>query len=336
MSLEKRNKIVPQMIDYDQIGDQWVPYVMRFDRPLRKFPSVSTDENGFRHTTSKDGQSIVSFVEFNKTGNVPHSAIVGSSACFGVGATKNVHTIASYMNKITDSIWFNYGGRALNSTQEVILFLLFLPNKLDKLVIFSGVNNLTLSYLSSESSPYYNSFFFQSVFEKAMDAPGDDIISVRKSFSQLMLGLKQKLLLPDRKPARKNIDLQYDNILSCFKRDLDIINSLGKARGFEVYFALQPVATWIDKHLSVEEKQIFSILDALSMDWIVLSKYISAQREQYKKDVQVICEEIGVPFINLNSYDDFTEKDWLFVDRVHLTDSGYQLCSEIMKREFKL
>ena len=48
--IKSRNKIVPQMIDYDKIGDRYVPYLMRFDNPDRKFKSVSTDKYGFRQT----------------------------------------------------------------------------------------------------------------------------------------------------------------------------------------------------------------------------------------------------------------------------------------------
>ena len=42
MNLSDRNKIAPQMEDYDRVGDQWVPYLMRFDCPLKNFAAVST------------------------------------------------------------------------------------------------------------------------------------------------------------------------------------------------------------------------------------------------------------------------------------------------------
>ena len=48
------------------------------------------------------------------------------------------------------------------------------------------------------------------------------------------------------------------------------------------------------------------------------------------------CKKHNIDYINLNEhlneYDD--KKNWLFVDRVHLTDIGYEKIADIILRKF--
>jgi hypothetical protein len=320
------------MSDYDSVGDQWVPYLMRFDTPLRKFSSVSTDEWGFRNSVSQDGNIVkISNLENTKTG-----IIVGSSTVFGVGSSADRFTIPSSLNRVSETTWLNFGGRAFNSTQELILFLLHLPNRIDQLVLFSGVNNITLAFLSPSTSPIYNSFFYQSVFERAMQNPPDDYIGVRRSFGRLMNEVKHRFKLDSRKSAKLDIKDSYQNVLHCFKRDLRAFKILADGLGIQLHFALQPLATWIEKQLSSEEKEIFSILDSMSMDWQVLSQQIKSVRDDYFFDVERICDELLIDYCNVNLAPDFLTDEWLFVDRVHLTDRGCEVAAKILKREFNL
>jgi lysophospholipase L1-like esterase len=107
--------------------------------------------------------------------------------------------------------------------------------------------------------------------------------------------------------------------------------------GFDVCFALQPLATWIDKSLTREEREIFAILDRMPTgDWRVLAEFLSAHHQTYVTDVRQICERLGVQFLDLNAATEFAQEEWLFVDRVHLTDRGYALAAELMQRTFAL
>ena len=336
MTLSDRNKVVPQMADYDRVGDQWVPYLMRFDAPSRTFDSVSTDEWGFRNSVGRSGETI-NIGRLAEMPNMPSaSAIVGSSAVFGVGATHDKFTIPSVLNQTTDSIWLNYGGRAFNSTQELILFLLHLPQRIEQIVIFSGVNNITLAYLSASTSPVYNSFFFQSMFERAMANPPDDFIGLRSAVIRLSKEVRHKFWPAVHLPVKKNLEHSYHDVLSCFKRDLRALKAVATGLGVPLYFALQPLATWLDKPLSNEEKNVFEILDSMSMDWQVLAQKIMEVRDKYFSDVAQICSDLSVPYCNTNLAPEFLTEEWLFVDRVHLTDRGCQIAAQILKREFNL
>lgn len=336
MSLNKRNEIAPQMVDYDSVGDQWVPYLMKFDHPERKFKSVTTNKWGFRNTTDKNGQVIDDeyIKKASEKGEV--GVVIGSSSVFGVGATSDENTLPSILNKHSNTLWLNFGGRAFNSTQELLLFILHLPCKVDKIIIFSGVNNITLSFLSESTSKVYNSFYFQSVFERAMKCPPGTYIGLRKASRILIREIKNKIFPVSKKSETYSIDERYNNILECFERDLRVMKNLSKGLEAKIYFVMQPLATWIDKELSIEEEKVFKILDEMSQDWSILSKSIGKYKDVYFSDVKRICNQLEVPFSNMNLHKEYTFPDWLFVDRVHLTDKGYEISANNILKEFEL
>lgn len=338
MTLDARNKIVPQMVDYDRIGEQWVPYIMRTDGSSKSFQHVNTDRWGLRHTIGRNGEllTVDTLVAAMSGDNCSIGAIVGSSAVFGVGSSHDHNTIPSCLNQKTDTSWLNLGGRAYNSTQEVIKLMLHFPMKLDHFVVFSGVNNITLAFISSSTSPVYNSFFSQSTFECAMSNPPGEYVGVRRAWSRLLREIDHRFIGRTVISTRKSIDDSYKDVIECFERDLRVFRALANGVGAKFYFVLQPLATWLDKHLSPEESELFKILDAMPGDWEILAKQIAEVKNEYFADVERITKYMGIPYCNLNLSPEFKTNEWLFVDRVHLTDRGCELASEILKREFVL
>lgn len=334
MSLKERNSIVPQMRDYDQIGDRWLPYLMRFDSPSKNFKSVSTDQWGFRTTIDREGNSI-DLHESRKSDN-PANIVLGSSAVFGVGATRNSRTISSYLNQGSDREWWNYGGRALNSTQELILLQLFLPKNVETIVVCSGVNNLTLAGVSDTCSPIYNSFYYQTMFERAMQNPPKEYVGIRQALKLVQHAIFSKSSHSKESQGEQSIEQRYESVLECLRRDIRCLAALSSGLGAKFYFALQPFATWIDKPLSSEEQRIFSILDNMSRDWNVLARLLGSFQQRYSEDVSKICKDYSVPFIDLNKSSSFCIDEWLFVDRIHLTDKGYSVISEELIMNFQL
>jgi hypothetical protein len=59
MGLDRRNKYPPQMIEYDMIGDMWVPDLMKCSTLNIDFHSVSTDKRGLRKTIGSNGNPVV-------------------------------------------------------------------------------------------------------------------------------------------------------------------------------------------------------------------------------------------------------------------------------------
>lgn len=335
---EKRYKLAPQMRDYDRVGDLWLPFIMQFHKPNVSLSSVTTDEHGFR-TTISNGKKLRLSDFLEPTGK--SGAVVGSSACFGVGASSDKFTLPSLLNQDSDTSWFNLGGRTFNSTQEWLLFLLYLPKKVDNVIIFSGVNNLVLSYATRRSSPVYNPIYCQSQFEHAGRYRGMGNIAdvgVIRAMKQIARDVKF-ILLPKK---RHRTDAQptgrkYADIIDCFRRDMAVWDRLRHSFGFKLHFVLQPLASWIEKELTAEEKRIFEILDnAQRRAWAVLHKYLLKEKEAYLRDTRTVCDEFGVPFLDINSRESFRGNEWLFVDRVHMTDKGYEVVRKELRKEFNL
>lgn len=332
---QRRYEILPQMRDYDTLEEEkvWLPYVMTFQPPRRLTPSFTTDENGFRTTLWK-GRPLS--WETYRSSEYPRAALIGASVAFGVGASSDAFTLASLLNRAGSRVWFNFSGRAFNSTQELLIFLLYLTSDVKTVLIFSGVNNLVLSYLSRETSPIYNSFHSQSVFERGLRS--GLVTGVRGSLRLLAREIISKLSIPlDGKSPFSNQD-KYPHVVSCFHRDLQLWALLREAMGFQLHFVFQPIASWINKDFTLEEEEIFSILDQIDPtgSWDGLLAYLMGQKDRYRSDIRQVCQQLKVPFVDLNMNPSFTERRWLFADRAHLTDEGYRLTAEEIGRAFSL
>ena len=187
--------------------------------------------------------------------------------------------------------------------------------------------------MSEKTCSIYNSFFGESNYRKAL---GSSQVGIRKSLSHLINQIFEKISVGNNGTVRsfKDVEQDYCNILKCFERDLFCTKSLADGHGSNLTFVLQPLATWNEKKLSFEEKQLFQHLDSLNADWKVLSDYLGTWKKKYFTDVETICDRLDVPFINLNCVD-FECSDWFFVDRVHLTDAGYRLAAKLISKKIQ-
>jgi hypothetical protein len=335
--MKLRYEITPQIQDYDSIGESFRPYLMRFDNANKEFTSVSTNKYGFRNTVDHDGQ-VLDFDKVFAEKESDFGVVLGSSSVFGTGATSDAKSIPSRLAQATRSSWLNFGGRAYNSTQELLLLTLHLKAKPKHIVVFSGVNNLTLAYLAEKTSSVYNSFFGESAFREALNSSSSNRIGLRKSISNLFNEVLLKVGLGEKSiPIRsnKNIEDDYQDILACFERDLFCAKAIADGHGSTLTFFMQPLATWLAKKLSREEEQLFDYLDKLNPSFRVLSEFLGSWKDKYFADMENICLKLGVPFINLNT-GDFESPDWLFVDRIHLTDAGYEIAANLIHKQMEL
>ncbi len=324
--MDTRYKISPQIKCYDAIGESFAPYLMRKDNANKEFASVTTNKYGFRNTVDHHG-NIIDFDKVFAEQEKNFGVVLGSSAVFGTGASNDTKSIPSRLSGITKSPWLNFGGRAYNSTQELINLSLHLRAKPKDIVVFSGVNNLTLAYLCKQTSEIYNSFFGESEIRKAINSKRySDKVGFRWMIAQIARVLLVKFRLAYRSndaEIRKNISEDYSKILTCFERDLFSLKAIAEGHGSSLTFFMQPLATWLDKTLSLEEQQLFEYLDDLNPSFKILSEFLGNWKKKYFSDIERICAKVGVPFFNLNS-SMFESSDWLFVDRVHLSDEGYK------------
>ena len=330
---ERRYALVPQMRDYDGLeAKQWLPYVMTFQRPGISTPSFTTDEYGFRSTMWRDRRLTLA-QHMSLEGR--HGVVVGGSTAFGVGASADAYTLASLLNERTDQVWFNFAGRSFNSTQELLIFLLYLPPSVDTVLILSGINNLVLSFLSSATSPVYNSFYAQSVFERGLRS--GQVTGVRGTLKLLVRELAD-LAARDQSEARDGAGEKYEHVKACFRRDMRLWALLRQAMGYRLYFVFQPITSWIGKALSEEERELFDILDRIDPygSWQQLASFLRDMAARYVADVREACDELDIPFLDLNRSAALRDGRWLFVDRAHLTDDGYVAVADDIVKEWRL
>jgi hypothetical protein len=328
-AIERRNLIVPQMRDYDELGmrQEWVPHLMYFHPRNVALKSVTTDEFGFRNTTgAKPG--------------APTALLVGGSSVFGIGATSDAMTIPSLLNTATKYNWLNFGGRAFNSTQEAILVHLSNTKKIEgPIVVMSGANNLTRSLMSGSFSKMFGAFFHQGLFESQMRSA---VVGNRALARQLIAGLRERFVFGKKQHSQDASNpshsktASYDAMLTVFERDCEYFQMLAKQNSTSASFVMQPFAPWIQKSLTTQETELFKLLDQEAEGFSRVLSELAERKQQYTQDLQAICARTGMKFVDLNTASELQKPEWLFVDRVHLTDAGYSVVAKLLVRDLSL
>ena len=328
-AVERRNLIVPQMRDYDELGmrQEWVPHLMYFHPRNVALKSVTTDEFGFRNTTGA------------KPGG-PTALLVGGSSVFGIGATSDAMTISSLLNSATKYNWHNFGGRAFNSTQEAILAHLSNTKKIDgPIVVMSGANNLTRSLMSGSFSKMFGAFFHQGLFESQMRSAADGNRALAR---QLIAGLRERFGFGKKQHSQDASNpshsktASYDAMLTVFERDCEYFQMLAQHNSTSASFVLQPFAPWIQKSLSTQETELFKLLDQEAEGFSRVLSELAERKQQYTQDLQAICARTGMKFVDLNTASELQKPEWLFVDRVHLADAGHLVVAKLLVRDLSL
>lgn len=332
MKTPKRYQLAPQMRDYDAIRVNWVSYLMFMQTHGFQSSSVNIDEHGLRHSPKTAPDGIVRL-------------LVGGSAAFGVGASSDHTTISSFLEEKSGVRWLNFGGRAYNSTQELILYQLLGYNikGVDRIVLFSGVNDAYLPHLIPTEHPDVQVMFFGSDYAQAMMAtwymswPRQLVRLVFQNwldtdYSKISFnGLLRAAFMSKEKPVPIDRDAAEALAIAHLRRNLSLWKALAESRAINLKFVLQPAFSWVGKQKTPEEDAIFAELDKVPG---VLSKLkiLDGLYKGFTRGAESICAELGIEFLDINPLFRHSGKahDWLFVDRVHLTDTGNELAADIL------
>ncbi len=342
-----RYQLVRQFKDYDHFGSQtrWRPYLMFGHQKNYRSESVNTDKHGLRQNRAIDGEirDFESCVEAGCHSNI----LLGGSTAFGVGASTDNETVSSVLTKLSGQQWLNFGGRAFSGTQEFLQFQMYGADldKIDNFVHFSGLNDLFLYFWSKEIDEDFGPFYFSDYYSQAMNQAGisePSFKQLREYFFRKLkrrLGLQKKTSqkqefiksLPEQRERRCDLALQM--VESNLSRAVKMTNIWGARHTY----VLQPIAPWIDKKPSGEEAKLFKANDELSPETAECISIALSQENylQYRNGLKDICQRLGVDFLDLNRFFSETSEggDWLFVDRVHLTDKGYDLAASWLYEE---
>ncbi|WP_308377426.1 SGNH/GDSL hydrolase family protein [Streptomyces sp. ISL-99] len=294
-----RAQLAPQMEHYTFVLEDQ-PYLGFFQYGNEHTPVYSTDEHGFRVTR---GPGYATATVSGERPPGPVRLLAGSSATFGVGATGDAATVPSrlWTRHAPRLPWLNFSGQSHNSAQELMLLTLFqhhLPEVAD-IVLFSGVNNLVLSRLPAERQGRHGAFFECGA-------------------------------APDTVPTP---DERIDRAAGLTVRHLSTWKLLATAMGARLTFVLQPLAPWVREEPTPEEKLLFDELDDVS-NFRRLHNDISTMEvgRKYAEVIGAGCAGRDVPFLDMNAAlaEATTPDEWLFIDRVHCTDLGYDTVARLL------
>ena len=332
-----RYQLCPQMRVYDKLNFQWKPFIMFSQSSEIRTEILNTDIDGLRFNNILETSNKSIFDQDNKKKNI--SVLLGGSTAFGVGSTKDENTISSYLSDDLNHC-FNLSSRSYVGIQEIINFLTNINDlkNLKKINILSGINDFYMLQNFENNSP--GGFYFNDYFNKRINHKRNialeflNLFSSNKiNMSQLSnLNLSEMIKLLFSKNFKKKIlkkSLRKISFEEHFDRYFLILSLLSKSLNVNFQYVLQPYIYWC-KDLSDEEKDLLSENSKQKnsynsnslkgeINYLKLSNIIKKYSEIYEFD-----------FIDLNEYVrmNANKKDWLFIDSIHLNDTGNKLLSK--------
>lgn len=339
-----RNKIYPQMQEYDQMeSGKIVPFAMLSGPMNFKSKNINTDRHGFRLTKFKG--SYISIDNIDEYENI--NILVGGSTVFGVGATSDDTTITSLLSQKTNEPWFNLGIRGGVSLTEYIHLIRFIykAKNIKNIVFFSGINDIYINILTDFKNDFDNRFenekikysckreFIANLFSKLYFVDKSKII--QKSLKGMFLYpfIKKEEQVKEKKLT--DIE-QIETLFENFKRNFLLYSALSKELDTKVAYILQPFSDWTCKEFTKDELDVFQYLEELQKD----SKWASHKSKLSKKlytEISIFLEkELNKYDINyIDSHDKYNVEKTVFVDAVHINDDGNEIASDIILNSIK-
>lgn len=294
-----RYKLAPYLKVYDGVENIWSPYIMFKQKNNIKNKVLNTDKFGFRFTDSDTKYTILN--KHNIKDNFNEYVVVGGSTAFGVGASSDRNTISSKLSQMTNNTIYNFGLRAGNSFQELILFL---NSYIEKKILLSPP------------------FFYQNEFNKSLK-------NINQSLKKKILNIFNKSEEDGNSYGEFSWANNLEHILRTWK-------AISEKNNFEIIYALQPFFSWSKKNFSEEEEKLFDEIKRMNSlrTWKILLKLSEKQHHNTKEIYKKICESANIKFLDLNElFQSCKSSDWLFVDTLHCTDLGYEKIAKKLTEE---
>ena len=322
------SELTPQMMAYyekfaETNSFPWVPYLMYFHPPKYQGAVFNTDASGFRYSEYKGKR--YSACDYNQ--ETPARILAGSSTVFGMGASSDAWTLPSRLseNDSRPESGLNFGGRSFNSTQELMLLVLYkhLLPPIKEIVLFSGFNNLALAGLPASLRLDHGPFFYCNQFFEALNPKKPDGV---KSIAKWIL--KRHDASQETPPS---IEDQISYAADLTLRHLNTWQILAKDLNAKLTYVLQPLSTWVRLHGCSQEEALFTELEQMGNFAEFYGDILRPEVcHQYGELLRIGVESMGVGFINISPIltESVKPDQWLFVDRIHFTDDGYDFVAK--------
>ena len=346
MSRKEFYKLLPQMQDYDELGFNWIPFLMFNQSNNFRSKSVNTDNVGFRfNNTNFMRKNVINTDNIN----VEKNLICGGSFAFGTGATKDEYTISALISK-NSTTTLHLSGSAFVGFQDIITLISNINSlkSVKKIIIFTGINDLYLN--KNFGNVYPDTMFFSNSFSEAMD---DKVLSRKKYFFKSILNFFSPEIINSEMIKKLNKKKIFDFLLSKkfrnslvkknsfsenffenkISRNFSLYQMISKYLNAEVQIYLSPYIFW-SKDLSNEEKKLVDMTKKFySKELKKIYSVMDSESYQYLANILLKYSKINeFKFLDINKFfkDNFSSKNWLFVDSVHCTDLGYKEVSNMI------
>jgi hypothetical protein len=330
----QRAELTPQMLGYDDFDDRaqtrWLPYLMYFHRAGYRSPVINTDPVGFRPAHGAGGPVSLG-------GRLPEGPVrlfAGSSTALGIGAASDEATLPSRLwSTYAPSLpWLNVAGRSFNSAQELLLMALYrqLLPPVERIVMFSGLNNLALARLPEAQRGDSGGFFNCGEYFDQMEE-----LRARHRRKPGFARRAERRTPPPPEPVRP-LEVRIAEAVDLTVRHLEGWRLLV---GAPITFVLQPLATWMRQEHAREERLLFAELDERSNFWELYGDIATQEAGRaYADALAAACEKAGFAFLDINPplAEAVSTDDWLYVDRAHLTDHGHDVVARVLAEQLDL
>lgn len=342
MKLLHRDVLTPQHAEYARFDDRtearYLPYLMYFHRADYRSAVINTDRAGFRISHGPDGATA------SAAGGLPAGPVrvlSGSSTVLGIGATSDATTLASrlWTTHAPAGAWLNFGGRCYNSTQELLLFMLYrhLLPEIDEVVIFSGLNDLTVGRFPEWQQGDHGAFWFCGEYFAQME----ELRARNRKAAGMGRRAAHRPTVAGHDEVRRDISVVIESAAELTLRHLDSWRMLAGPRA-RISYVLQPMALWMRDAHAREEALLFEEIDRISKlgTWEALYGDISTKEvaQAFSEKLRIGCEKLDIRYYDLNPVvaAATTTHDWIFVDRAHYTDHGYDLVARLLAETLEL
>ena len=342
--------LAPQMKFYDSMGADWKPFIMFNHFPNIRSRYCNTDKDGLRYNNYNDKINISnSIFEQELDQNKKNAIITGGSFAFSEGATSDSKTIASFLSKESDYNFINLAGRGFTGYQEIIIFMSHLNKikNIKKIVILSGLNDLVLSrYVQNYDAVSGPIFGYDLFIAKMKETAGwknkvfkfifGKFFDPNINWNEINSLNWRNELFKKKKEINKIID-NDEKLENTLDRNLMIWSIISKGMNLSIDYVLQPTSIWQEKILSNEEEKILKESDKLP-EIKKVHKSVTLDNYNYlKKMLQSLTKKYNINFIDCNEIlKKKNLKNYMYVDKVHMNDDGYQLISQELIRNLSL
>ncbi|WP_394839421.1 hypothetical protein LVJ94_21275 [Pendulispora rubella] len=336
-AVQETYRLTPQIRDIDELlapsRMRWLPYTMFFQHKNFVSKAINTDDMGFRLTTAHGKVYRVSEVH-----DEPVNLLVGSSTAMGTGSASDAYTIASRLAHHRKEPWLNFAARAYNSTQEIILFLMHMHRfkKIDKVIILSGMNNFVLEGLPEQLRSDHGQYYYSYEYMHYMTMYNEEQGRKKQSLLQRLTNAVNDKAEPIFTDEGVDTPTRIRRCVDATTRALVQWKSLLAPHNASLDFVLQPLTTWTKNEFTPEEEDIIHATDSCPNNfWRLFGNILGREvYPQYCGGLKEGCTELGIPFYDSNELirgSDFY-RDYIFVDRMHLNDHGYDGMARLLDK----